>query len=180
MISGVSGTVRQCDPGENDVNKCESPDFDLKAVGNRKIYILSGRNIFCSCLDNLCNKSPWLEWAKPTTRRSTTESLQPTDQHDVAWYNPDIQTDSEEMPLSTDSEGVAQPINSEGIPLPTDSEGVPLVEEGMSTQSMDHTLPAGYNDHSTDKIQSNGIKALNDDMVFATLLTLEIYILWSD
>ena len=84
------------------------------------------------------------------------------------------------MPLSTDSEGVAQPINSEGIPLPTDSEGVPLVEEGMSTQSMDHTLPSSYNDHSTDKIQSKGVKALNDDIMFATLLTLEIYILWSD
>ena len=42
----------------------------------------------------------------------------------------------------------------------------------MSRQSMeDHILP-----HSTDKIQSNGVKALNDDMLVVTLLTLIIYI----
>ena len=50
--------------------------------------------------------------------------------------------------------------------------------EGMSTKSMDHTLPVSYNLHSTDKIQSNGVKAFNGDMVFATILTLSIYIFW--
>ena len=58
---------------------------------------------------------------------------------------------------------------------PIDSEGVPLIEKSMSTQSMEeNTLPVNYNDHSTDKIKSNGGKALNDDIMFVTLLTLSI------
>ena len=83
-----------------------------------------------------------------------------------------LRTDFEGVSVFTDSEGVTLPTDSEGVSLPTDSERVPLIEKSMSTQSMDHTLPASYNDHSTDKIQSNGVKALNGDVMFATLLTL--------
>ena len=68
------------------------------------------------------------------------------DQHDVIWH---------------------------GRATNTDSEGVPLIEKSMPTQSMEnHTFTVSYNDNSTDKIQYNGVKALNDGMMLATLLTL--------
>ena len=187
LISDVSGTIRQCHTDETDVSRCTTQGISLPARGNKKVESQYGQNKVCNCFGDLCNNSPWLEWSKPTTRRRTTrrhttqrpitrkqavvttESLHPTNQHDVTWYSSDTPTDPEGVPLPTDSDGV---------PLPTDSEGVPLIEKSMSTQSMDHTLPAGYNDHSTDKIQSNGVKALNDDMVFVTLLTLLLYIFW--
>ena len=81
-----------------------------------------------------------------------TKPLYQTQQHDVTWYSSDT---------------------------PIDSEGVLLIEKSMSTQSIrENTLPVNYNDHSTDKIQSNGVKALNDDIMFVTLLTLLINIFW--
>ena len=140
--------------------------------------IESGQNKVCVCFDDLCKNSPW--WTKTTRRRPatrsqavvTTESLHPTDQHDVTWYSSDTPTDSEGVPLPTDSEGIPLPTDSEGAPLPNDSEGVPMIEKGMLTQSMgDHILP-----HTTDKIQCNGVQTLNDDMFFATSLTLLISI----
>ena len=49
----------------------------------------------------------------------------------------------------------------------------------MSTLGIrENTLPVNYNDHSTDKIQSDGVKALNDDIMFVTLLTLLINVFW--
>ena len=176
----------------------------MPASANGKIESPSGQNEYCICYEDRCNNSPWLEWAKPITRRPTTPrpttrrpttpeqavvttvSLHLTDQHDVTRYSSDtptdsegvpLPTDSEEIPLPTDSEGVPLPTDSEGVPLPTDSEGVHLIEKSMSTQRMeDQTLPVNYNENSTDKIQYNGVKALNDDLVFATSLTLLVYI----
>ena len=59
------------------------------------------------------------------------------------------------------------------------SSDTPIDSQSMSTQSMrENTLPVNYNDHSTDKIQSNGVKALNDVIMFVTLLTLLINIFW--
>ena len=203
--------MRECNLDEFNANGCRTQDIVLDAGENKNIDSPSGQNMVCSCLEDLCNKSPWYVNTIPTTRRPSSpaiseddsradrEGLHQTNQHDVTWYSPEthtdskgvplptdpegvlLPTDSEEFPLPTDSEGGPLPADSEGVPLPTDSEGVslpddsdgvPLIEKSMSTQSMDHTLPAGYNDHSTDKIPSNGVKALNDDMVFATLLTL--------
>ena len=62
---------------------------------------------------------------------------------------------------------------------PIDSQVVPLMEKSMSTQSMEeNSLPLNYNDHSTDKIKSNGVNALNDDIMFVTLLTLLFNFFW--
>ena len=189
LISGVSGTIRQCNAKGNDVNRCKTQDISLAAGGNKKVHSPSGQNKLCICYEDLCNNSPWLEWAKPTVRRRTThrpttrrlttrrptthkpttrkqavvttESLHHTDGHDVTWYSSDTLTDFE------------------GVPLPTDSQRVSLTEKSMPTGSMGaHILPANYNAHYTDKIQSNGVKKLNDDMVFLILLTLLIYIFW--
>ena len=142
---------------------------------NRTIEVPSGHSELCSCYEDLCNNSPWLEWTKPTKRKTTTRrhsTRRPT----TGRPTPRKQTDSEEVSLPSDPEGVLMPTDSEKLSLPSDSEGVSPTEKSMLTQSMNHTLPDNYNDNSTDKIQSNGVKALNVNMVFATLLTLLIYI----
>ena len=164
FISGVSGTVRQCDPEGNYIIGCKTKSFELDTGGDRRIISYSGQNSFCPCSDDLCNKSPWLEWTKPTTRRPTTRRSTTLRQAVVT------RLISEDDSRSTT--GSLHITDQNDI----DSEGVPLMEKSMSTQSMDHTLLASYNDHSTDKIQSNGVKALNDDIVFVTLLTLLIII----
>ena len=247
IISGVSGTMRGCNPDEFNANGCKTQHIVLDAGGNREIELPYGQNRLCSCLGYLCNNSPWLKKTKqptiigrPTspsiredTSRATTEGLHQTNQRDVTWYSPDTHTDSEGIPLPTepelillpnepegtplptepegvslptepegiplptDPEGIPLPTEPEGIPLPTDPEGIPLptepegvslptdsvgvslIEKSMSTRSMEeNTLPTSYNDHSTDKIQSNGVNVLYYDMVFVTLLTLIINIFW--
>ena len=130
----------------------------MDAGKDRTIESPSGKNKLCSCDEDLCNNSTTSrEWTQPTTRRPTTRRRTTRKQA----------VGTTLLPL---------PIDSEGVPLPTDSEGVPLIEKkSASTKSMeDHIPPA----NSTDKIQSNGVKALNDDVVFATLLTLLFYIFW--
>ena len=152
LISDVSGTVRQCNLKQHDVNMCKTENLAMDAGKGRTIESPSGKNKLCSCDEDLCNNSTtWREWDQPTTRRRTTRKQA---------------VGTTLLPL---------PIDSEGVPLPTDSEGVPLLEKSASTKSMeDHIPPA----NSTDKIQSNGVKALNNDVVFATLLTLLFYIFW--
>ena len=187
LISDVSGTVRQCNTERHHgVKRCTTQNLLMPGSENRKIKSPSGQNEHCICYEKRCNNSPWFEWNKPTARRPTTHrpttrrpttheqavvttvSLQLTDQQDVTWNSSDTPTDSKGIPLPTDSEGAS---------LPTDSDEVPQMEESMSTQIMEgDTLPVNYNDHSTDKIQSNGVKALSDDMVLATSLILSIYI----
>ena len=145
LIAGVSETVRQCNPEGNDVYECGGHDFIMTWGEAGEIESIAGQNRLCSCFDELCNKSPWLE--KPTMRRPTTRK-------------PAVATD---LITEDDSRFTTESLHE-----------ISVMERIMSTQSMDHTLPAGYNDHSTDKIQSNGVKALNDDTVFVTLLTLSI------
>ena len=198
-ISGVGGTVRQCNAEDNDVKGCTTQDISLPADKNRKIESPSGQNRLCSCFEDLCNNSPWLEWTKPTkrgptTRRPTTHrptTRSPTTRKQAVVTRLISEDDSrsttktKQAAITTESlhpihvtlHSSAPIIDSKGVPLP---KGVSLTEKSMSTQSIDHTLPAGYSDHSTDKIQSNGFKALNGDMVFVTLglLTLLIYIFW--
>ena len=202
IISGVSGTMRGCNPDEFNANGCKTQHIVLDAGGNREIELPYGQNRLCSCLGYLCNNSPWLKKTKQPTiigrptspsiredaSRATTEGLHQTHQRDVTWYSRDRHTDSggiplptepELIPLPTEPEGTPLPTEPEGVSLPTDSVGVSLMEKSMSTRSMEeNTLPTSYNDHSTDKIQSNGVNVLYYDMVFVTLLTLLINIFW--
>ena len=161
LISDVSGTVRQCNLKQHDVNMCKTENLAMDAGKGRTIESPSGKNKLCSCVEDLCNSfTTWREWDQPTTRRPTTRT--PTTRKQAVGATL--------LPLPTDSEGV---------PLPTDSEGVPLIQKSMSTKNMeDHVPPVTYNDNSTDKIQSNGVKALNNDVVFATILTLLFYVFW--
>ena len=43
LISGVSGTVCQCDPNGNHINGCDSQNFELSWDGARKIESLSDK-----------------------------------------------------------------------------------------------------------------------------------------
>ena len=211
-ISGVGGTVRQCNAEDNDVKGCTTQDISLPADKNRKIESPSGQNMLCSCFEDLCNNSPWLEWTKPTIRRPTTHrpttrrpttrrliTRRPTTRRSLTRKQAVVTEliSEDDSRLTTESKLAAvtteslhpthvtlyssDTINdSKGVPLPIDPEGISLTEKSMPTGRMGaNILPANYNDHSTDKIQSNGVKTLNDDMVFLILLTLLIYIFWS-
>ena len=157
LISDVSGTVRQCSRTEDDVNGCETENLSMDAGKGRTIKSPSGQNKLCSCDEDLCNNSTTSrEWTQPATRILTTR--RPT---------------TREQAVGTRL--ISLPTDSEGVPLPTDSEGVPLIEKSASTKNMEDHIPPAT---STDKIQSNGVKALNDDVVFATLLTLLFYTSW--
>ena len=120
----------------------------MDAGKGRTIKSPSGQNKLCSCDEDLCNNS--------TTSRE--------------WTQPTARTLTTRRPTTR-----KQAVGTTLLSLPTDSEGVPLIEKSASTKSMeDHIPPA----NSTDKIQSNGVKSLNDDVVFVTLLTLLLYIFW--
>ena len=71
LISGVSGTVRQCNKEGNGAKRCATQSLAFPAGENRKIESPSGQNEVCICYEDLCNNSPWLDWTKPTSRHTT-------------------------------------------------------------------------------------------------------------
>ena len=129
----------------------------MDAGKGRTIISPSGQNKLCSCDEDLCNNSTTSrEWTQPTTRTHTTR--RPTTRKQAVG-----------------TRLISPPTDSQMVPLPTDSEGVPLIEKSASTKSMGDHIPHA---NSTDKFQSNGVKALNDEVVFATLLTILFYTFW--
>ena len=75
LILDVSGTVRQCNLKQHDVNMCKTENLSMDAGKGRTIESPSGKNKLCSCVEDLCNSSTtWREWDQQTTRRPTTRT----------------------------------------------------------------------------------------------------------